>query len=72
MCGGCHAEDAPVAKDRNIEQHDILEHYEQSIHGEGILSKGLTAQQAARKLGATEIMVYGKSLVMLLVEKLKN
>ncbi len=27
------------------------------------LSKGLTAQQAARKLGATEIMVYGKSQV---------
>lgn len=42
MCGGCHAEDAPVARSRDIQQHHILEHYEQSIHGEGILRKGLT------------------------------
>jgi len=42
MCGACHAEDAPVAQSRDIEQHDILENYEQSIHGEGILKKGLT------------------------------
>jgi len=42
MCGGCHAEDAPVARSRDIEQHDILQNYEQSIHGEGILKKGLT------------------------------
>ncbi len=42
MCGACHAEDAPVAQSRNIEQHDILQRYEQSIHGEGILRKGLT------------------------------
>lgn len=42
MCGACHAENAPVAQSRNIEQHDILLHYEQSIHGEGILKKGLT------------------------------
>ena len=41
-CGNCHAEDAPVAKSRNISQHDILRNYEQSIHGEGMLKKGLT------------------------------
>ncbi len=41
-CGGCHAENAPVAQSRDIEQHDILQHYKQSIHGEGILKKGLT------------------------------
>ena len=42
MCGACHAEDAPVARSRDIEQHDILQHYEESIHGEGVLKKGLT------------------------------
>jgi cytochrome b subunit of formate dehydrogenase len=41
-CGSCHAEDAVVAKERNIPQHDILANYEQSIHGEGVLRKGLT------------------------------
>ena len=42
MCGACHAEDAPVAQSRNIDQHRILQNYTQSIHGEGILRKGLT------------------------------
>jgi cytochrome b subunit of formate dehydrogenase len=42
MCGGCHAENAPVAKSRNIQQHNILQNYEQSIHAEGLLQKGLT------------------------------
>ncbi|NUN96866.1 MAG: cytochrome b/b6 domain-containing protein [Candidatus Omnitrophica bacterium] len=42
MCGACHAEDAPVARERNIAQHDILQHYAESIHGEGVLKKGLT------------------------------
>ena len=42
MCGACHAENAPVALARNIEQHNILQHYEESIHGEGLIKKGLT------------------------------
>ncbi|MCA9446488.1 MAG: cytochrome c3 family protein, partial [Candidatus Omnitrophica bacterium] len=42
MCGACHAEDAPVAKTRNVSQHNILKEYSQSIHGEGIQKKGLT------------------------------
>ncbi len=41
-CGGCHGEDAPVAKSRNISQHNILTKYTESIHGEGLLKKGLT------------------------------
>jgi cytochrome b subunit of formate dehydrogenase len=41
-CGQCHAENAPVARSRNIEQHHILENYAESIHGEGLLRKGLT------------------------------
>lgn len=40
-CGGCHAEDAPVAKSRNIKQHDILQNYEEGVHGEGLRKKGL-------------------------------
>ena len=42
MCGGCHAENAPVALSRNIEQHNILRNYEQSIHSEGLQLRGLT------------------------------
>ncbi|HOE65315.1 MAG TPA: cytochrome c3 family protein [Candidatus Hydrogenedentes bacterium] len=41
MCGGCHAEDAPVARERNIAEHNILQNYEESVHGEGLLKKGL-------------------------------
>ncbi len=41
-CGACHAEDAPVARSRNIEQHDILLNYEESLHAEGLLRQGLT------------------------------
>jgi cytochrome b subunit of formate dehydrogenase len=41
-CGGCHGEDAPVAKTRNIPEHNILTKYTESIHGEGLLKKGLT------------------------------
>ncbi len=41
-CGRCHAEDAPVARSRNVKQHNILRHYEESIHGEGVNKKGLS------------------------------
>jgi predicted CXXCH cytochrome family protein len=41
-CGKCHAEDGTVARTRNIEQHDIIQNYQESIHGEGLLKKGLT------------------------------
>ena len=41
-CGGCHAENAPVARSRNIQQHNILQRYDESIHGEGLHKKGLT------------------------------
>jgi cytochrome b subunit of formate dehydrogenase len=41
-CGGCHAENAPVAKARQIPEHNILRHYEESIHGKGLMEKGLT------------------------------
>ncbi|MBI5094566.1 MAG: cytochrome c3 family protein [Candidatus Hydrogenedentes bacterium] len=41
-CGGCHAENAPVARSRNIKEHDILQRYDESIHGVGLNKKGLT------------------------------
>ena len=41
VCGQCHREGTPVQMNRNIEQHDILENYTESIHGEGLLKKGL-------------------------------
>ncbi len=41
LCGRCHREGTPVQSNRNIEQHNILENYSESIHGEGLLKKGL-------------------------------
>ena len=41
LCGRCHREGTEVQMNRNIEQHNILENYSESIHGEGLLKKGL-------------------------------
>ena len=41
LCGKCHKEGAPVQKERAIHQDHILENYSESIHGEGLLKKGL-------------------------------
>ena len=41
-CGRCHREGAPVAETYDLAETNILENYSQSIHGEGLFSKGLT------------------------------
>ncbi|MDH3268526.1 MAG: hypothetical protein OEM46_06690 [Ignavibacteria bacterium] len=41
LCGRCHREGTPVQLQRNIPQDRILENYTESIHGEGLLTKGL-------------------------------
>ncbi len=41
LCGKCHREGSPVQLQRNIPQDHILENYSESIHGEGLLKKGL-------------------------------
>ncbi|MBN2615584.1 MAG: hypothetical protein JXR71_07795 [Bacteroidales bacterium] len=41
LCGKCHREGAPVARVYNINEHNILENYSQSIHGNGLFKKGL-------------------------------
>ncbi len=41
VCGRCHREGAPVQLQRVISQDRILENYSESIHGEGLLKKGL-------------------------------
>jgi hypothetical protein len=41
VCGQCHREGTPVQTSRNIPEHDILENYSESIHGEALLKKGL-------------------------------
>jgi len=41
VCGRCHREGTPVQMNRNIDQHNILENYSESIHGEAVLKKGL-------------------------------
>ncbi|HEU4724498.1 MAG TPA: cytochrome c3 family protein [Candidatus Eisenbacteria bacterium] len=42
LCGKCHQEGAPVQRQRTIHQDHILENFSESIHGEGLLKKGLT------------------------------
>jgi nitrate/TMAO reductase-like tetraheme cytochrome c subunit len=42
MCGQCHREGAPVAQVYDIPEHNIIDNYSQSIHGEGLFQKGLT------------------------------
>ncbi|HET6349931.1 MAG TPA: hypothetical protein VFH88_12695 [Candidatus Krumholzibacteria bacterium] len=46
LCGRCHREGAPVASTYNISEHNILENYSESIHGEGLFKKGLTVAAA--------------------------
>lgn len=41
LCGRCHKEGTPVQLQRNIPEDKILENYSLSIHGEGLLKKGL-------------------------------
>lgn len=41
VCGKCHREGAPVQIQREIHQTNILENYSESMHGEGLLKKGL-------------------------------
>jgi uncharacterized protein with PIN domain len=40
-CGKCHQEGTKVMAQRAIHQDHILENYSESIHGEGLLKKGL-------------------------------
>jgi cytochrome b subunit of formate dehydrogenase len=42
LCGRCHREGEKAAKRYQGAEHDILEHYEESIHGEGLRKSGLT------------------------------
>jgi len=42
LCGSCHSEGSKVQTQRKIAQDHIVENYSQSIHGEGLLKKGLT------------------------------
>jgi predicted CXXCH cytochrome family protein len=42
LCGQCHKAGTEVSLFRDIPQEDILEHYVDSIHGEGLFKKGLT------------------------------
>jgi predicted CXXCH cytochrome family protein len=42
LCGRCHQEGTAVQLQHDIPQDRILENYTESIHGEGLLKKGLT------------------------------
>ena len=41
VCAQCHREGTPVQLNRNIHQGNIIENFSESIHGEGLLRKGL-------------------------------
>ncbi|HKI78608.1 MAG TPA: hypothetical protein VKA26_08720 [Ignavibacteriaceae bacterium] len=41
LCGSCHKEGSPVQVQRKIPQDHIFENYSESMHGDGLLKKGL-------------------------------
>ncbi len=41
LCGSCHREGATVQMQRKIPEDHILENYSESMHGDGLLKKGL-------------------------------
>ena len=41
ICGSCHKEGSKVQLQRHIPQDHIIENYSESMHGEGLLKKGL-------------------------------
>jgi predicted CXXCH cytochrome family protein len=41
LCGTCHKEGAPVSREYNITEHNIVENYSQGIHGQGMFNSGL-------------------------------
>ena len=41
LCGRCHQEGEPISRAYRISEEDILSHYSQNIHGDGLLKKGL-------------------------------
>jgi len=42
LCAQCHREGEKAAKRYKGTQHDIIEHYTESIHGKGLIKSGLT------------------------------
>jgi cytochrome b subunit of formate dehydrogenase len=42
LCGRCHSEGGRVQKERTIHQSNIINNYTESIHGEALMTKGLT------------------------------
>jgi cytochrome b subunit of formate dehydrogenase len=46
LCGKCHKEGAPVARMYDISEKNILDNYSESIHGVGLLKKGLLVTAA--------------------------
>ncbi len=41
LCGQCHKEGTTVSQLNSINEHNILENYKQSIHGDGLFRRGL-------------------------------
>ncbi len=41
-CGQCHKEGTPMTETHEIHQHNVVANYSMSIHGEGLLKRGLT------------------------------
>ena len=62
LCGGCHREGSPVQMQRNIPQSHIYENYQESIHGEGLIKKGLTVSATCASCHSPHRIFSNKSL----------
>ncbi len=57
LCGKCHREGAPVANTYKIAEHNILENYSESIHGEGLFKKGLLVTAACNDCHSSHLIL---------------
>ncbi len=57
LCGRCHKEGAPVMMQGNIPQSHIIENYTESIHGDGLLKKGLVVSATCASCHSSHLIL---------------
>lgn len=61
LCGKCHKEGSPVQRIYNITEHNILEHYSESIHGKGLFKSGLIVTATCNDCHGNHLILPGSS-----------
>jgi len=56
-CSRCHREGTAVTTARKLSQHEVVEHYSESIHGEGLYKRGLTVTAVCSNCHGTHLIL---------------